>query len=269
MAETPQSTEQPPAAADQPAARSRRPRLRQGGTDPGLAPGKWSERIFVLVLVAVFAAGFIYFQEQKEYYVFRMLIFVTMITIVFTGLFRATGTLKSAEWTIGGAGAVFLITLLVITGAQPWRLMDIEKEMSHQKADGLETQLKDGNDRIVRLEAELLAAKDAAKARILEFSILRSKGLTKAPFSGLRVSYEDDERNEVTAIKRGEIHQIELAQMGASHFFTVQTSGGADGGNDVLAVYLNVDVPRIDLTLTGAFESQLIKWLDEARSPQQ
>ena len=102
-----------------------------GGTSAAVARASGPEYVATFVLSLIFLGLFyaLYASGAPPY--FQSIVLVAGLTVVFTGLLRATGTFQGKGGTLGGAAAVFAVMFLVVEGA---RVLDQNDELKSKTA---------------------------------------------------------------------------------------------------------------------------------------
>lgn len=106
------------------------------------------EGILIFVLALIFMAlfvGLLYFFPGRV--IFQSIVLISTLTIVFTGLLRASGAFKTQGRALTGAAAVFVIMFLVVEGSKE---VSPSAEMEQLRAENKELR-KFTEDRVLKL----------------------------------------------------------------------------------------------------------------------
>lgn len=72
--------------------------------------------IAIVVFLILFIVLLHWSRTFSNAYVFALMSFIVSITVLFTGILRTAGVFRSKQGTLAGAGAVFLVYLVTVTG---------------------------------------------------------------------------------------------------------------------------------------------------------
>jgi len=145
----------------------------------------WIDRILILVLILVFVGLFIWFSVRNDQ-LYQYWSFTALLTLIFVGVLRAVGIVRTGWLALGGSVTVF-VGVLWITGAAYNSNRDSAQQQKVTTLESDKVKLQSDNDALKKQITEIQTSLDGLLNQNLQ--IVTLDAVTSKPFTGVQFRY--------------------------------------------------------------------------------